>query len=729
MPKKNDPPPSALLPRRSTRGTSKLPSQSEGDETEILGAPHVGKVDLQEGLASTPQPLLMNTTVCDINKESSDPPPSALLPRRSTQGTSKLPSQSEGDETEILGAPHVGNVDLQEGLASTPQPLLMNTTVCVEIPPPFGVFLPQNPESAPPRAVCRDGDVEPGTQSEPPLGATEILAPAPSSVGRFEAPHLRKYTNTRRGSPYTKPERVGPIRSPGLRAARTERHHHRPVGSSSPVSKSSGFNLDAQNNPGKDSTSPVGLETSIMSGSTSDTGNREQSHPQDGQIDGGNPLQAMNVEVQKLMDCSYESRPGLQSDPIQAIQSVWNSPISDERRWALLKCKVKKKNPVRVKVSFQYDNTAHPIGSQGINGLGGKQKGAAPAASQITKPHCASSGVATGPASSKPKQVNMGFNYSRAVQGGKGSLNQLRGTPPVAANCATACPISTHAAPKNPTVNSAPHYSSMDIDTSNRFSVLDIPNSIKLSKLVEIQDDLYPPDHGMVDGMDVETTQEKRNVSEVCQLNREHSNGTRILPESILSPPKSGKSPSPVQLGPDGSGMTYGISADVDVVDQWCPGQWDYFNDMCTLMGLDPDNCIEDVESDSKNGTPHFLSAQMKVGMPSVSKSTQQSFRDKFPRVNGFCLVLAMGFGYHSDWHLGCGSLVDWALGHLVNLFFLAGDRRDGVAYAQLGSFFDPPIAPYGPKGLLLGWFGLLIEAGPSWVFIEDVECLSLGPL
>ncbi|KAI3804192.1 hypothetical protein L1987_32366 [Smallanthus sonchifolius] len=691
----------------------------------------------------------------------------------------------------------------------------------VEIPPPFGVFLPQNPESAPPRAVSRDGDLESGTQSEPPLGATEILAPAPSSVGRFEAPHLRKYPNTRRGSPYTKPERVGPIRSPGLRAARTERHHHRysptlsdlrvndflrettsispsevplslklsrPVGSSSPVSKSPGFNLDAQNNPGKDSTTPVGLETSIMSGSTSDVSNREQSHPQDGRIDGGNPLQAMNVEVQKPMDCSYESRPGLQSDPIQAIQSVWNSPISvpvcsanasislvdDEgfvkvsrrKKMGPIKMQSKKKKPVRVKVLFQYDNTAHPIGSQGINGLGGKQKCAAPTASQISKPHCASPGVATGPASSKPKQVNMGFNYSRAVQGGKGSLNQLRGPPPVAANCATACPISTYAAPKNPTVNLAPHCSSMDIDTSNRFSVLDIPNSIKLSKLVEIQDDLYPPDHGMVDGMDVETTREKRNVSEVCQLNREHSDGTRILPESILSPPKSGKSPSPVQLGPDGSGMTYGISAEqketianclkyvgsvsVDIVDQWCPGQWDYFNDLCTLMGLDPDNCIEDVESDSENETAHFLSAQMKVGMPSVSKSTQQSasklgffplfpglvwgrvrvlFGDKFARVNGFCLVLAMGFGYHSGWHLGCGSLVDWALGHLVNLFFLAGDRRYGVAYAQLGFFFDPPIAPYGPKGLLLGWFGLLIEAGPSWVFIEEVECLSLGPL
>ncbi|KAI3783235.1 hypothetical protein L1987_42311 [Smallanthus sonchifolius] len=105
----------------------------------------------------------------------------------------------------------------------------------------------------------------------------------------------------------------------------------------------------------------------------------------------------------------------------------------------------------------------------------------------------------------------------------------------------------------------------MDIDTSNRFSVLDIPNSIKHNKLVEAHDDLYPPDHGLVDGMDVETVRSKSSVS-------------------------------------------------VDIVDQWCPGQWDYFNDLCTLMGLDPDYCIEDVDSDSENGTSLFLSGLLKSG-------------------------------------------------------------------------------------------------------------------
>ncbi|KAI3674998.1 hypothetical protein L1987_84578 [Smallanthus sonchifolius] len=283
--------------------------------------------------------------------------------------------------------------------------------------------------------------------------------------------------------------------------------------------------------------------------------NREHWLRHDYPVVRGSSLQATNLELEKTMDFAFGSGPSVQQDPFQAVQSVWNSPCSS---------------------------------NQVFTDLGGKQKTAAPAAKQVSKPQCVGPGAVPGPTSYKPQNMSSGFNYSRAVQGDKGSRKQQPAPPPVGSNSAELCPVIHPTAPKNPSINSTSHCSSMDIDTSNRFSVLDIPNSIKFNKLVESHDDLYPPDHGMGDDMDVEVSRSKSNDTEFCHLNREHADGSRILPESILSPPKSGGTSSSIQLGPGCSAKSYGISVEqkkvianrlknvgsvsVDLADQWCPG-------------------------------------------------------------------------------------------------------------------------------------------------------------
>ncbi|KAI3820203.1 hypothetical protein L1987_07746 [Smallanthus sonchifolius] len=212
--------------------------------------------------------------------------------------------------------------------------------------------------------------------------------------------------------------------------------------------------------------------------------------------------------------------------------------------------------------------------------------------------------------------------------------------------------------------NSANCSKHINTDTSNPFSVLDIPKSIKFNKLIEAQDDLYPPDQSLKDGMDVDMLHSmngqtedsqpnpksvgdhfRENDSMVCQLNREHIEGVRVLPASVISSPKLGGCLPTSSFLP--GGKSYGISDDkkraiadrlkstgsisMDIADQWCPGQWDFFNDHCTLMGLDPDYCIEDVESDDENGTAQFFAAQMKVGMPkgSIIKDAEYYRLDK----------------------------------------------------------------------------------------------------
>ncbi|KAI3820208.1 hypothetical protein L1987_07751 [Smallanthus sonchifolius] len=491
-----------------------------------------------------------------------------------------------------------------------------------EVTPPSGVHHAHSPDSAKPR----DEDFE----------ADGISGNKP-----------RKSSSTRRGSPYAKPVSSGPIRSTGTRAGRKDRHLSRYTPSLadlrvkefiretaeiSPMEVPLSMKFPQSDNLGIALTCNLVTNDGMrVSGESYTVG---VSHPQGGLTGGDTTMYEMNLDIGKMMDFAYDRNLSPQLEPGRAVQSVWNSPISASAA---------------------------------------AQKKAAPAADQNNNTQCVGPGTAPRPTSYKPKNVSTGFNYSRAVQGGKASSVQHSGSPPVAADRTEPWPPSHSTAPLVSGISSASMSRAMDIDTSNRFSVLDIPSSIKFNKLVESHDDLYPPDQGLVDGMDVDPNRPKCRDNEVCQLNREHAVVSRILPVSITSPHLSGENSSSFLIGPGCSGKSYGISDEqktiiatrlknegsvsVDIVDQWCPGQWDYFNDLCTIMGLDPDYCIEDVESDDENGTAQFFAAQMKVGMPKMVS--------KLPN-----------FKFYGE--LKCGGFIDsrpWIVinfvGHLFWLFRL----------------------------------------------------------
>ncbi|KAI3677390.1 hypothetical protein L1987_87017 [Smallanthus sonchifolius] len=263
------------------------------------------------------------------------------------------------------------------------------------------------------------------------------------------------------------------------------------------------------------------------------------------------------------------------------------------------------------------------------------------------------------------KNVSKGINFARAVQGDVGSRSQQPASsvrPPIQhpiPNSQSAGPV-IQSAVSRPTA----HGSSMEVDpspicskirfdalnaiseldtddhsagTGMNFTELDIHASIKRASLVEAHSDLYPHEPMHEDGISPATfhseVKEKAAVrgdptaeKQVCQTNREHIEGTRHLPASILS------SPNPGGLHPNIGGRTYGISESQrnaitnrlsvsssicsEETVNWSPGEWDYFNDLCISMGLDPDYCIEDVESDTENGTAQFFSGLLKEGCP-----------------------------------------------------------------------------------------------------------------
>ncbi|KAI3814416.1 hypothetical protein L1987_19171 [Smallanthus sonchifolius] len=503
-----------------------------------------------------------------------------------------------------------------------------------------------------PRFEANEGEKSAGTSASTPILVTEVLATSPSTADLYDAPKSRRTPMTRRGTPYAKPERGGPIRSAGNRASQKGTPHTRysptlddlrvsefiretaaispmevplsqkipqPDVTSNPVNRQVVCNRFNHEGPGENGSAVGGLVHPQSLDATWKPGEVEkgvQSLCQDGPGEEGKPCQAMNSDLQTAMDCTGGKSPSMHQDQFQAVQSVWNSPLSvGNDEGGKQKC-------------------VDPAAGQLRAAPAANQFRTAPAADHVSNTQNAGPGTVPGPSPYKPMNVSTGFNYARAVQGGKGGRSQHQIPHPVDANCAETRPSSHSSTPLVPSINSASPSSSMDIDTSNRFSVLDIPNSIKFNKLVESHGDLYPQDQGLVDGMDVDKSRSKCRNTEVCQLNREHEVRSRILPESITSPPKLGERSSSLLLGPGCSGKNYGISDDqkkniatrlnnegsisVDIVDQWCPGQWDYFNDLCTLMGLDPDYCIEDVESDDENGTAQFFAAQMKVGMPKV---------------------------------------------------------------------------------------------------------------
>ncbi|KAI3762961.1 hypothetical protein L1987_53406 [Smallanthus sonchifolius] len=71
MPRKKDPPPSALSPHRSTKGIFKSTSLIDEEEAETRLGSTVGLGDSQEGCARSPPPpiLVPIVDVCDTNKE------------------------------------------------------------------------------------------------------------------------------------------------------------------------------------------------------------------------------------------------------------------------------------------------------------------------------------------------------------------------------------------------------------------------------------------------------------------------------------------------------------------------------------------------------------------------------------------------------------------------------------------------------------------------------------
>ncbi|KAI3786730.1 hypothetical protein L1987_40634 [Smallanthus sonchifolius] len=75
MPRKKEPPPSALPPRWSATGLSRSAS-SDADDSVELEVPTVGLGETQEGLATSPSPPLLHpgTVLCETNKEISGIP-------------------------------------------------------------------------------------------------------------------------------------------------------------------------------------------------------------------------------------------------------------------------------------------------------------------------------------------------------------------------------------------------------------------------------------------------------------------------------------------------------------------------------------------------------------------------------------------------------------------------------------------------------------------------------
>ncbi|KAI3773232.1 hypothetical protein L1987_47756 [Smallanthus sonchifolius] len=212
----------------------------------------------------------------------------------------------------------------------------------------------------------------------------------------------------------------------------------------------------------------------------------------------GNPLQNVQNSVKDIpiapMGIKIANAPKFDEDGF--------TMVSKHNKRGPIKQQSENQKPVRVKLHSQQQGTGRARSNLAPNGSGKKQQGWAPLAKQqgtnvevINEPRVPP--IA-------PKKVNSGFNYSRAVHGGKGSPRQRRDwTHQVANSNANCTPTSTPACLGNGVGSSKPSIDS-GFDSANRFSVLDIPSSIKFNKLMVGQEDLYPPDSGLADSMDVE---------------------------------------------------------------------------------------------------------------------------------------------------------------------------------------------------------------------------------
>ncbi|KAI3786255.1 hypothetical protein L1987_45390 [Smallanthus sonchifolius] len=259
-----------------------------------------------------------------------------------------------------------------------------------------------------------------------------------------------------------------------------------------------------------------------------------------------------------------------------------------------------------------------------------------------------------------PKKVAPGFNYSRAVQG--------------------ACP--------GPGADPSDCYNDKGVVSGNRFSVLDTLNSIKFNNLITGQVDLYLPDQGLGDNMEVE-------------VNPLNSNGfygiTDAQKQVILNC------------------MCDFKYVQAEAVEEWSQGEWDFFADKCLELGLDPENSIlypeedtETVEVEDIEGfdSGHAASHLKKLGVyvdPVVSKASNHDDGEQF---DGFVLFSEKAEEFErfaGHWQ------PDWGLFFRFNLaqkdyfgFRLAGGPADLVFLSSPKP--SPPSLPIlGSRPLLSG--------------------------
>ncbi|KAI3773235.1 hypothetical protein L1987_47759 [Smallanthus sonchifolius] len=322
----------------------------------------------------------------------------------------------------------------------------------------------------------------------------------------------------------------------------------------------------------------------------------------------GNPLQNVQNSVNDIpiapMGIKIANAPKFDDDGF--------TMVSKHNKRGPIKLQSKNQKPVRVKLHSQQQGTGRARSNLAPNGSGKKQQGWAPLAKQqgtnvevINEPRVPP--IA-------PKNVNSGFNYSRAVHGGKGSPRQQRDwTHQVANSIANCTPTSTPACLGNGVGSSKPSIDS-GFDSANRFSVLDIPSSIKFNKLMVGQEDLYPPDSGLADSMDVEMNalNSKENVE--FMSNRKYGI-TDAQKQVIVNCIRDFK------------------YVQAEAVEEWTQGEWDFFADKCMELGLDQENSIlypeedtEIVDDEDMDGfeSAHAVSQLKKLGSysdPVVTKS------------------------------------------------------------------------------------------------------------
>ncbi|KAI3826055.1 hypothetical protein L1987_00097 [Smallanthus sonchifolius] len=243
-------------------------------------------------------------------------------------------------------------------------------------------------------------------------------------------------------------------------------------------------------------------------------------------------------------------------------------------------------SPANFQVS-EDDYGRHAPAGQNVN-----QLSKAPHVNQVANMH----GVLKPPTvvSNATKKGSSGFNFTRVVQGDRGGKNQQQSS-----------------------TKMATHPKSLDIDTTNRFSVLDIPSSIKFNKVIEVQDDLYLPDQSLEDGMELDMSRSKDGQIMIDQPSQ-NMGGDQVLPPCLFSVCQKVTLAQPARK--DKEEKDYGISnaqkmaipsrlcglaqavRAVDM-DNWEQGEHEFFEDQVKALGLDYDYCIEDVESDDENGT------------------------------------------------------------------------------------------------------------------------------